>query len=75
MAALLLESEIKGLLAAKSLQMSFTVSNRETIGRTVKAVKADVRVCECKYTDNVIAFFIVACHSLKKCNSVWVLKS
>lgn len=44
MAVLLLESEIKCLLATKSLQMSFTVSNRETIGLTVKAVKAGVCV-------------------------------
>ena len=49
MAVLLLESEIKCLLAAKSPQMSFTVSNRESIGLTMKAVKAGV------YTDNVLS--------------------
>lgn len=42
MAALLLESKIKCLLAAKFLQMSFTVSNRETVGFTVKALKFGV---------------------------------
>lgn len=42
MAVLLLENEIKCLLATKFLQMSFIVSNRETIGFTVKAVKFGV---------------------------------
>lgn len=42
MAVLLLESEIKCLLATKFLQMSFTVSNRETIGFTVKGVRFGV---------------------------------
>lgn len=42
MAVLLLENEIKCLLATKFLQMSFTVSNRETVGFTVKAVKFGV---------------------------------
>lgn len=73
MAVLLLESEIKCLLATKTLQMSFTFSNRETSSCTVKAVKAGVFAC--KYTDNVLPFFMVACHSLKKSNSVWVLKA
>lgn len=42
MAVLLLENEIKCSLATKFLQMSFTVSNRETIGFAVKAVKFGV---------------------------------
>lgn len=41
MVILLLESEIKCLLAAKFLQ-SFAVSNRQTIGLAVKAVKFGV---------------------------------
>lgn len=41
MSVLLLESEIKCLIATKSLQMSFAVSNRETMNCTVKAVKAE----------------------------------
>lgn len=42
MAVLLLESEIKCLLAPKFLQMNFSVSKIETIGFVVKAVKFGV---------------------------------
>lgn len=42
MGVLLLESEITCLLAAELLQISFTVSNRETLGLAVKAMKSGV---------------------------------
>lgn len=42
MAILLLESEINCFLAAKFLQMSLTVSNTETTGFAVRAVKFGV---------------------------------
>jgi len=65
MAVLLPVSEIKCLLATKSLQMSFTVSDRETVGLAAKALEA-----VCKYTNGVLCFFLAVYCSLQKLNGV-----
>lgn len=49
MAVLLPVSEIKCLLATKSLQMSFTISDSETVHLAAKALEA-----VCKYTNGVL---------------------